>query len=255
MQRRGPRGVFGEGDLLGRIREALADSPWVGEGYRKVWARLRAQGVRTAPRRVLRLMRQAGLLASQRPTGRRGRKAHDGTITPLRPDEIWGTDATCALTGEGSATVFFVIDHCTAECLGVHAAQRGTRHEALEALRQAVRGRFGRFEQLVCPAGLILRHDNGSQFISKTFQAEIRFLGLKSSPSFVREPQGNGCAERFVRTLKEQLLWIQRFETIGDLQAALKAFQQCYNESWLIQRHGYQSPSEYHRQFASEAAA
>jgi len=30
----------------------------------------------------------------------------------------------------------------------------------------------------------------------------------------VREPEGNGCAERFIRTLKENLLWVRRFETV-----------------------------------------
>ena len=44
------------------------------------------------------------------------------------------------------------------------------------------------------------------QYVSHHFQAEIRFLGIASSPAFVREPEGNGCAERFIRVLKENLL-------------------------------------------------
>ena len=55
-------------------------------------------------------------------------------------------------------------------------------------------------------SGLALRHDHGSQYVSHHFQAEIRFLGIVSSPVFVREPEGNGCAERFIRVLKENLL-------------------------------------------------
>ena len=42
--------------------------------------------------------------------------------------------------------------------------------------------------------------------MSRDFQSEIRFLGAESSPSFVREPEGNGVAERFIRTLKENFL-------------------------------------------------
>lgn len=45
-------------------------------------------------------------------------------------------------------------------------------------------------------------------------QDELKFLGMRVSPSFVRERQGNGCAERFIRTLKENLLWVQAFETV-----------------------------------------
>jgi transposase InsO family protein len=53
----------------------------------------------------------------------------------------------------------------------------------------------------------MLRHDHGSNYMSGDFQDEIECLGIEASPSFVREPQGNGVAERFIRTLKENLLW------------------------------------------------
>ena len=65
------------------------------------------------------------------------------------------------------------------------------------------------------PAGLAVRYDHGSRYVAHDFRKEPAFLGVQSSPAFVRAPAGNGCAERFVRTLKENLLWLQRFETIG----------------------------------------
>jgi putative transposase len=80
--------------------------------------------------------------------------------------------------------------------------------------------------------------------MSQVFQDEVRFLGLTSSPAFVREPLGNGCAERFIRTRKENLLWLQTFKTIEDLRLALLEFQQRYNETWLIGRHGYKTPAQ-----------
>ncbi len=51
-----------------------------------------------------------------------------------------------------------------------------------------------------------MRHDHGSQYMSDAFQQELAFRGIASSPAFVRAPEGNGCAERFIRTLKENLL-------------------------------------------------
>ncbi|MBI4917897.1 MAG: DDE-type integrase/transposase/recombinase [Acidobacteria bacterium] len=152
-------------------------------------------------------------------------------------------DITSTLTGhEGTANVFILVDHCTAECLGLHVAARATRFEADEPLRQAVPFAFGAYEQDRA-AGLRLRHDHGSQFMSDHFQAELRFLGIESSPAFVREPGGSGCAERFIRTLKEQLLWIRTFDTIADLQAALTAFGQRYNNAWLVEKHGFETPA------------
>jgi transposase InsO family protein len=115
---------------------------------------------------------------------------------------MWGTDMTTMVTvGEGLVHVFLAVDHCTCECAGLHVARRGDRFEALEPLRQGVREHLGGFDR-----GLTIRHDHGSAYMSDDFQRELAFLGMESSPSFVREPEGNGCAERFVRTPEENLL-------------------------------------------------
>ena len=242
-RRPGPLGAMADEELVRAIRQLLTDSPFHGEGYRKLWARLRFQGIRTSRRRVLRLMRAHGLLAHQRAGRPRGSKAHDGRITTDRVDRMWGTDLTSVMTGEGQAAVFIAVDHCSAECVGIHASRSADRFEALEPIRQAVRECCGAFAESVA-SGLALRHDHGSQYVSHHFQSEIRFLGLASSPAFVREPEGNGCAERFIRVLKENLLWVRRFDTVEELRLALIAFQRTYNDSWIIERHGYRTPTQ-----------
>ena len=118
----------------------------------------------------------------------------------------------------------------------------GGRFEALEPLRQGLREHFGGYGAGVA-TGLALRHDHGSQYMSDHFQGELRFLGIRSSPSFVAAPEGNGCAERFIRTLKEQLLWVETFETVEQLRLALLAFKDRYNEAWLVERHGHRTPA------------
>ena len=95
--------------------------------------------------------------------------------------------------------------------------------------------------------GLAIRHDHGSQYMSRDFQGEIAWLGATSSPAFVRAPEGNGCAERFIRTLKENLLWVRTFRTVEELRLALIEFRRTYNESWLIERHGHRSPAQFRR--------
>ena len=81
-RRPGPTGPMPDAALVDAIRGVLAASPFHGEGHRKVWARLRHAGVRTSKRRVLRLMRENGLLAPSRAGSPRGPRAHDGTIIP-----------------------------------------------------------------------------------------------------------------------------------------------------------------------------
>lgn len=242
-QKRGPKPRWSDAVLLEQIRAVLAASPFLGEGHRKVWARLRWQAVRTSKARVLRLMREARLLAPTRVGRAHGPAAHDGTITTEAPDQMWGMDATSCLTRqEGTATVFVVVDHCASECIGVHAAKPGTRFEAVEPLRQGVRAIFGGYEEGIA-AGLQARHDHGSQYVSDYFQDELTFLGITASPAFVREPEGNGVAERFIRTLKEQLLWVRPFDTVEELRVALLDFKDRYNREWLCERHGHQTPA------------
>ena len=188
-------------------------------------------------------MREHGLLAPTRVGRPRGPHAHDGTIRTDRVDVIGGTDLTSVVTDEGVASVFVAVDHGSTECVGLHAARRATRFEALEPIRQGVRASFGGFAGGVA-RGLKLRHDHGSQYLADDFQAEIAFLGIEGSPAFVREPEGNGCAERFIRTLKENLLWVRRFATVEELRQALLDFRRCYNETWIVERHGYRTPAQ-----------
>jgi hypothetical protein len=90
--------------------------------------------------------------------------------------------------------------------------------------------------------------------MSDVFQAELAFLGVESSPAVVRAPEGNGCAERFIRTLKENLLWLQHFDTVEDLRQALLAFRDTDNSTWLIERHGFRSPNDVRTDQLSAAA-
>ncbi len=254
-EKRGPKTPWTDAELVEKIRAVLAASLFLGEGYRKVWARLRWQEVRTSKARVLRLMREANLLAPTRVGHAHGPKAHDGTITTEQPDQMWGMDATSCLTRqEGTATVFVVVDHCASECIGLHAARPGTRFEAVEPLRQGVRAIFGSYAAGIAP-GLQARHDHGSQYMSKYFQDDLKFLGITPSPAFVREPEGNGVAERFIRTLKEQLLWVRTFETVEELRLALLDFKERYNRGWLCARHAHQTPTAVRAQFPVDAAA
>jgi hypothetical protein len=64
--------------------------------------------------------------------------------------------------------------------------------------------------------------------MADAFQNELDFLGIESSPALVRALEGNGCAERFIRVVKENHLWVQTFETVEQLRQALIAFREIY---------------------------
>jgi putative transposase len=79
----------------------------MGEGHRKVRARLRMRGIRVGKKRVLRLMRENGLLAPVRRRHSHGDRTHSGTIRTNRLSELWGTDATRFYTLENGWCWFF----------------------------------------------------------------------------------------------------------------------------------------------------
>jgi hypothetical protein len=87
---------------------------------------------------------------------------------------------------QGQVAVFVAVDHASAECVGIHAALHGTRHEALEPIRQGAAERFGTVDKDAA-RGLAIRHDHGSQYMPIDFQREIAWLGATSSPTCVRQ--------------------------------------------------------------------
>lgn len=241
-KKRGPKTQVADEELIAVIREEIRSSPFQGEGYRKVWVRLRSKGWRVGKNRVLRLMRQERLLAPTRRRHLHGDKAHQGTIVTERPDQMWGTDGTRFWTEEeGWCWWFGCVDHCVGEVVGWTVAKVGDRFAALEPVRQGVRSYFGQPERDVA-RGLSLRFDLGPQYTSADFQREIRFFGIQPSPAFPEEPETNGIMERFIRTLKEQCLWVHRFRNLEEARQKLGQFITLYNQGWLIQRLGYLSP-------------
>jgi len=131
----GPKTRYSDKDLLAEIRRTIQESPFHGEGHRKVWARLRMRGVRTSMRGVLRLMRDNDLLAPQRQPQPVEPKRHDGTVLAERPNPMWGIDATAGFTvADGRVTIFAV-------CGSRHGGSLGhSRRQARHAVRGAGTG-------------------------------------------------------------------------------------------------------------------
>ena len=122
-RRRGPVGAAPDAVLVGHIRRVLEASPFHGEGYRKAWAKLRVERIRTSQERVRRLMREHGLQAPYRAGHAHGPKAHDGTITTAAPDVMWGTDMTSTVTRPQMSDVWYARQIAKQEiAAGCHAS-------------------------------------------------------------------------------------------------------------------------------------
>jgi len=253
-RKRGPRTELSDEELLEEIRRVLKESPFLGEGHRKVWARLRRKGIRVGKKRVLRLMRNNALLAPVRRRHERGDRTHSGTIIPEGPNGLWGTDATrFHVREEGWCWFFGAVDHCVGDVVGWHVAKTGDRWAALEPIRQGVQAHLGGYAPKIA-LGLSLRHDWGPQYTAHQFQAELRWLGIRSSSAYVGEPECTGVMERFLRTLKEECLYVHDFQSLEEARRVIGAFIECYNREWLLERHGHRTPAEIRTKFRRKAA-
>ena len=253
--RRGPKPKIPDIDLLAAIRADLAASPFVGEGHRKVWARLRIlQNIRVSRARILRLMRENQLLSPhRRPQG--VPNLHDGTITTDRPNEMWGTDGIRIETVEqGWVWVFSAVDHCDAYCVGIHAVKIGNRFAALQPIAQGLKTEFGA-TGADAGRGLALRMDNGTQYTADDFLNQVKFWGIAPSFAYVAEPQTNGVAERFNRTLKEQAIHGRVFLNVEEVRVAVTEFKDRYNHHWRLEKLGFMSPLEARQAYALRKAA
>ena len=255
-RRRGPKPQLSDEGLLEAIREEITASPFKGEGYRKIWRRLRRRPrpIFVARKRVLRLMGEASLLSPHR-LPQRPPLLHDGRITTDEPNLIWGTDgARFETVEEGWAWVFVAVEHWNAECVGAHVAKKGDRFAALEPIAQGLERCLGGAQGGVGKGhSLRVRSDHGSQYTSEHFGNQVAFWGLTQSYAFVREPQTNGVAERFIRTLKEQVFHGRAYRNVAEAREAVRLFVDRYNSDWLVEKNGLMSPLERRRVYEQNA--
>ncbi len=211
-----------------------------------------ADGVKVGRRRVLRLMRENNLLSPYR--GRRGDpNLHQGEIITQAPNVMWGTDGARVFTVEdGWVWLFVAVEHWNVECMGWHVCKQGTRFAALEPISQGLMTTVG---SVAADAGrgLALRMDHGTQYLSDHFQNQVKYWGIRPSFAFIEQPQTNGVAERFIRTLKEQVIYGRVFQNLQEVREAVRRFVDTYNREWLVEKNGFLSPWQARVQWLAQA--
>ena len=194
-------------------------------------------------KRVLRVMCENNLLSPHR-CRRRGGNPHVGEIITHAPNLMWGTDGVRVFTvDDGWGWIFTAIEHWNAECVGWHVCKRGDRFAALQPISMGL-ARLYASTSAGAARGLALRMDHGSQYLSDHFTNQIKFWGIQPSYAFVEQPQTNGVAERFNRTLKEQIIHGRIYRNIAELRNAVRGFVEQYNAQWIVEKNGYLSPAQ-----------
>jgi transposase InsO family protein len=198
-------------------------------------------------------MRENHLLSPHR--GRRGHpNLHEGEIITQAPNVMWGTDGARVFTvEEGWGWLFVAVEHWNTECMGWHVCKQGTRFAALEPISQGLMTTVG---SVAADAGrgLALRMDHGTQYLSDHFQNQLKHWGINPSFAFIEQPQTNGVAERFIRTLKEQVIYGRVFQNLQEVREAVGRFIDSYNREWLVEKNGFLSPWQARAQWLAQAS-
>jgi len=197
-------------------------------GYRRValWLQ-RKEGLWVNNKRVLRVMRERGLLVRSRRLRARRRKEW-GRVEAAAPNQIWQSDMTKIWAGPGMGWAYLVsvIDCCTREIVGWNLSHRCRTEDALTAVEQAVLERLpeGSREENVT-----LTTDNGTQFTSSRFLETLGRLGITHRRTAYHHPEGNSYIERFHRSLKEEEVWTAEYRTLEEARASIARWIQEYN--------------------------
>jgi putative transposase len=240
----GPRQVE-NARLRERIREEFARS-------RQTYGSPRLARVLGCPgrrNRIARLMHLERIFARQRSKYRVATtdSRHGGPIAPnrahslavKRPDQVWATDATCVLTGQGWLYLVAVLDVCTRRVIGWAMHQILDAPLVIAALHMALAQRR--------PAqSLIVHSDRGAQFASAAYRQVLTQHRLLPSMSRKGNCYDNAFIESFWSTLKYELVYHHRFTTHAQARTAIFDYiETFYNRIRLHSSLAYLSPINY----------
>ena len=218
-------------------------------GYRRIWAHLRfVDGLLINKKRVLRLMREHGLLVKGNPRLKALRTPTRSKPRPTAPNQWWGIDMTKVMVEPlGWVYVVIVLDWYTKKIVGHYAGlQAKTAHWPV-ALDHAVQRQFPQGSR---DQGLYLMSDNGCQPTSVAFMRTCATLGITRALTRSNNSKGNADTERLMRTLKEELLWLREWTSALELERALAAWVDWYNTRYLHSALGYRTPCQVEQQLS-----
>lgn len=242
-----------EADLKDKIEKICLD--WPRYGYRRVTKQLQREGWMVNHKKVLNMMRANDLLCQVKRKGVRttnSNHAHpifsnlikDLLITSI--NQVWVADITYIRLPTAFVYLAIILDLYSRRVVGYTLSQWLDTQLTLSALKMAIMDRNP-------VPGCIHHSDQGIQYASGDYVKELRTYGFEISMARRGSPYDNATCESFIKTLKDEEVYLWEYKTIEDAANRICHFiKDVYNEKRLHSSLGYRPPNEFEELFVDK---
>lgn len=233
-------------------------------GYRRITRELRNRHPKDNPsnhKKVLRVMRQSGLLCKQKPKAKPYSPSsqpstipnllRDENIVVTAPNQVWQADLTYITLGATFIYLAAIIDAFTRKCLGWALSHKLDQHLSLAALKMALEHYKTHCElepnNLQNQSQKLIHHsDQGVQYTADAYIDLLLQNQIRPSLSRRGRPTDNAKAESFFKTFKYEEVYLKEYDSIQDAKANIEHFiERVYNTKRLHSALGYLSPNDF----------
>ena len=229
-----------DAELKREIGELLSRD-FVRYGYTKVTHHLKGRGYLINRKKVYRLMREEGLLLPRRGRSSAKRTLVGGArVNPDRPLRLLEMDIKY-LYVHGEATnayLLTVLDTFSRRALGYRLGKKMRKREVRGLLEEVL-------EALPALEGMVVRCDNGSQFIAGMVREYLKERGIRQEFTHVGTPEENAHIEAFHSILEAEVERAYEFDTFAELEEAIARYFRFYNSERIHSSLGYMSPDAF----------
>ena len=235
-----------EADLRDRIEEIVVKHERY--GYRRVTAQLKREGLKINHKRVQRIMQQEGLICKIKKSWITTTDSNhwypvyhnllkDAKITGV--NQAWVADITYIRILTAFVYLAVILDVFSRKVVGWALSLRIDTELTRAALRIAIYTRRP-------PDGCIHHSDRGVQYAAHEYVDDLNAAGMRISMSRKGNPYDNAQAESFIKTLKNEEVYLWDYKTFEDVKKRIPYFiEEVYNEKRLHSALGYCPPNEY----------
>jgi putative transposase len=248
-----PRPVRQDATLRDRVVALCHEDRHKTYGHRRIRALLwRRYGQRVARKTAARVMKDLGL-DQERVRYKPARPKRVERMRPEAPNRAWQVDMTSFQLADLTPLYLEVVVDCYSRKIVGWALDRRCRaREWISAVRMALESQ--QLSPEACST-LVLRSDNGAQPCSKAFVDYLAHMGVQGQYTGYNAPDDNAYIERMMRTIKEEEIWQNQYESWSEAHQAIDRYVQYYNRERIHSALDYRTPIEAEANGASLKAA